>query len=180
MRVWMMAVGVLALAGCADQVAATPSLPPAPVVTDWPASTAGGACRLLDYPTIEQAIGTRFDVSAATANRKTYTCVVQAQEASRPDLALSVTATSADASIFKDEMVPKGAKQVKSLGKAAYRRTLAPGKGHGAGVEIGWLSGDGRLLSLRYTFAAGHDKAVADAFAPKLITLAKKIDTSRL
>lgn len=180
MRVWLMAAGVLTLAGCAGQAVATPpALPPAPR-TDWPASVAGGACQLLDYPMIEEATGTRFDVSAATAKQKTYTCVVQTETASRPDLALSVTATSADAAIFADEMVPRGAKTVKGLGKIAYRLTLAPGKGHGAGVEVGWLSGDGRLVCLRYTFSTGHDKAAADAFAPKLIRLAKKIDTSSL
>lgn len=178
MRVWMMAAGALALAGCSE-VAATPP-PPAPPAIEVPASAAGGACRLLDYPMIEEATGMRFDVSAATTQRKTYTCVVQTQEASRPDLALSVTATSADASIFADEVVPDGAKQVKGLGKAAYRRTLASGKGHGAGVEVGWLSGDGRLMYLRYTFASGQDKAAAEEFAPKLVTLAKKIDTSSL
>jgi hypothetical protein len=179
-RVWVVAAGLLALAGCADQAAATPpAVPPTPRLTNWPAAAAaGGACRLLDYPIIEQVTGARFDVSAATVSKKTYTCVVQAQTASRPDLALSVTATTADASIFADEMVPKGAKRVKGLGKVAYQLTLAPGKGYGAGVEVGWLSGDGRLICLRYTFAAGHDKAAAGAFAPKLIALAKKIDKS--
>jgi hypothetical protein len=176
-----MAAGLLGLAGCTDQAAgASSALPPAPIVTDWPASASGGACQLLDYPVIEQAIGIRFDVAAATKQEKTYTCVVQAKAASRPDLALSVTATSVDASIFADEVVPKGAKTVKGLGKAAYRVTLAPAKGRGAGVEVGWLSGDGRLLSLRYTFATGHDKAAADTFAPKLIVLAKKIDSVSL
>lgn len=174
-RISLIGVGLLMLTGCGD--AATAKLPaPAVSVVKPPAEAAGGACRLLDFPVIEEVTGARFDISAASKHRKTQTCVVQAEGASRPDLALSVTPTSADAAVFADEMVPRGARSVKGLGRAAYRLTLAPGKGRGAGVEVGWLSRDGRIVCLRYTFPTGQDKAAADEFAPRLVELAEKID----
>ena len=178
-RLCLIGAGLLMLAGCGEDAAPRADAA-VPRVVQLPASAAGGACQLLDYPMIEQATGTLFDVSAASRHGKTNTCVVRAESADRPDLALSVTPTSADAAIFADEVVPSGGKSVKGLGKAAYRSTVAPVKGSGAGVEIGWLTGDGRLVNLRYTFATGQDRAAAEAFASKLVVLAKKIDTSSL
>jgi hypothetical protein len=178
-RLCLIGAGLLTLSGCGE-AAATARPAPAPVVVDLPAASAGGACALLDYAVIERATGARFDVSAASRHRQTYSCVLRTEEADHPDLALSVTETSADASVFKADVVPSGGQTVTGLGKAAYRQTVSPGKNVGAAVEVGWLSADGRLVSLRYTFAAGQDRAVADAFATKLIALAKKIDTGKL
>ncbi|AVT30628.1 hypothetical protein C6361_15375 [Plantactinospora sp. BC1] len=170
---------MLLLAGCAEE-AAPQSAGPAPKVVRLPASAAGGACQLLEYPAVEQAIGARFEVAAASRHGKTDTCVLRGEAEARPELALSVTPTTADASIFADEVVPSGGKSVKGLGKAAYRATTAPAKSTGSTVEVGWLTGNGRLVSLRFTFPTGEDRAEADALAPKLINLAKKIDTSSL
>lgn len=169
------------LTGCGEDGAERAEIPP-PRVVDLPASVAGGACQLLDYPVIEETTGVRFDVSAAGTHSGSQTCVLRSETAERPELALSVskTKTSVDAALFKEEMVPGGGKAVSGLGKAAYRATLAPADDHGAGVEVGWLSSDGRLLSLRYVFPAGEDRATADAFAAKVVELAKTIDTSRL
>lgn len=172
----LIGAGLLLLSGCAQNAAATtPVADPVPVVVEIPAQAAGGACRLLDFKVIERVIGTRFDVSAASQLDGTQSCVVRAEDSPQPDLELSVTPTAADASIFRANAMPKGAKTVSGLGKVAYRASSGPGKGHGAGVEIGWLGGDGQIICLRYNFAAGRDQASAE-FAPKLLALAKKID----
>lgn len=131
---------------------------------------------MLDYPSIEETTGVRFDVSAAGKHRDSSTCVLRSETAERPELALAVTKTSVDAAVFKEELTPRGGKAVSGLGKAAYRVTLAPGKEHGAGVEVGWLTSDGQMISLRYVFPAGEDRAAADAFAAKVVALAKTID----
>ncbi|MFC6017173.1 hypothetical protein ACFP2T_13275 [Plantactinospora solaniradicis] len=178
-RLCLVGVGLLMLSGCGEDPAPAP-LGPAPKVVRLPASAAGGACQLLEYKVVEQAIGTQFEVSAASRHGKTDTCVLRAEADPRPELALSVTPTTADAAIFADEVVPSGGKSVKGLGKAAYQSAVAAAKGSGVGVEIGWLTGDKRLASLRYTFPTGEDRATADALAPKLVALAKKIDTSSL
>lgn len=181
-RVWLAGAGVLALAGCNGLAAGdAPEIPePTPLVLAVePAARAGGACRLLDFTIIAQTTGTRFTVAVARTHRKTQTCVLQAAADSRPDLVLSVTPTTADAEVFVEAMVPKGAPRVKALGKAAYRITTPAGQGHGPAVEVGWLSGDRRLIYLRYTFAAGQGRPAAEAFAPKLVALAKKIDGRR-
>jgi hypothetical protein len=165
--------------GC-TKAAADPPLPAAPVATEWPASVAGGACQLLDYATIEAAIQVRFDVAAASQQGKTYTCVVQHSDASRPDLMLAVTATTADPAIFRSTMVPDKAHSVSGLGRAAYRVRVAGGKTQGPAAEVGWLSADKRLLTLRFTFPPGAASAEADALASKLVDLAKKVDKTKV
>ncbi|WP_329108504.1 hypothetical protein OG792_07530 [Micromonospora sp. NBC_01699] len=179
-RLLLIGAGLLVLSGCGESAAVTRDDPPLPIppVVKLPASAAGGVCVLLDYPAIEESIGTRFDVSAATASGRTNTCVLQSEEASRPDLALSVTPTTADSAVFAGEM-PNGGQSVKGLGKSAYRLTLPVGEDHGAGVEVSWLSADGRMINLRYTLAAGEGKPAADALAGKLVTLAKAIDAAK-
>jgi hypothetical protein len=180
-HVWLAGAGLLAVAGCTAPAPEPASIPEASplVLPVEPAAAAGGACRLLDFSVIAQTTGARFTVAVATRNGKTQTCVLQTHADSRPDLSLSVTPTTADAEVFTESMVPKGAQRVAKLGQAAYRITTSPGGDHGAGVEVGWLSGDRRLIYLRYTFAAGQSRPVAEALAPKLIALGRKIDSRR-
>jgi hypothetical protein len=168
-RTRITALLVLLAAGGCTRAAADPPTPPAPVATQWPASVAGGACQLLDYDAIADALGVRFDVAAASRQGQTYTCVVQNSKASRPDLMLAVTETPADPAIFRSTMVPKGAQAQTGLGKAAYRARVA-----GDGVEVGWLSGDKRLITLRYTAAPGGKAVAIEA----LVALAKEVDKS--
>jgi hypothetical protein len=179
---WLGAVLLALVAGCGSEAVATIPPAPAPAVATFPAAAAGGACQLLDYGVIEEVLGVRFDVAAASRHKGTQTCVVQAEGAARPDLLASVTGTTADAAVFADEVAPEGATTVKGLGKAAYRVVRAAGRGSGPGVEVGWLTGDKekQLIMLRYTLAAGQPAAKAEALAPKLITLAKKLDTAPL
>lgn len=173
------AVGLVAVvAGCGPAAGRSAAIVAAP--TPSPAQPAGGACYLLDYADIEQTLGVRFDVAAASRSKDTYTCVVQPALTDQPDLSLSVTATTADVSVFKDTVAPAGASAVAGLGKVGYRTTLKAGAGKGPAVEVGWLSGDGRLLTLRFTLASGQVAAAAQAAAPKVVALAKKIDLSRI
>jgi hypothetical protein len=173
------AVGLVALAtGCAP-AAGEPATAASPTAAAIPASAEGGACHLLDYADIEVAIGIRFDVAAATRSRDTYTCVVQ-PALGGAHLSLSVSTTRADVSVMKDVVAPDGASAVSGLGKWGYRTVLRAARGQGPRVEVGWLSGDGRLLILRLTTAAGTSTAAATAAAPRLVTLAKKIDLSRV
>nr|MDT0657030.1 hypothetical protein [Micromonospora sp. DSM 115978] len=180
-RLGLIGVGLLAVAGCGDSNRQEPSdVARVPPVVQVPAASAGGACRALDYPTIEEVTGVRFDVSAASQHSSTNTCQLRSETAAHPDLVLSVTKTSADVETFKEEMTPEGGRSVGGLGKAAYRLTRSAGDGHGAGVEICWLTGDGRMLSLRYTFPVDGDREAADAFASKVVALAKRLDVRSL
>lgn len=166
------------VAGCAKPEADSPRAAP-PVATGWPASVSGGACRMLDYAAIEAALKVRFDVAAASERGKTQTCVVRHQEATHPELTFAISATSADASVFKSTVMPSKAKSVSGLGKAAYRALIAAGKKDGPGVEVGWLSGDKRMRSLRFVFPPGTDTAEADALVGPLVEFAKKIDKAK-
>lgn len=178
-RVWLTAVGLLALAGCRGPAAATvPDAPPF-VLPVEPAASAGGACRVLDFAVIKQTTGVEFRVAVATTHRSTQTCVLQTGADSRPDLVFSVTPTTADSDVFADEIAPAGGQTVPALGKAAYRITTPPRGDYGPSVEVGWLSADRRLISLRLTFAAETNRPAAEAFSPKLIALAKRVEAGR-
>ena len=173
---------LFALAGCAGSGAAASARPQphasAPTPSRWPAGIAGGACLLLDYQQIEQLTGVSFDVSAAGDALDTFTCVLQQQGASLPDLTLAVTPTTVDSVVFKNTVMPKGATAVANLGRVAYSTVLAAGASVGPVVEVGWLAGNGRLMVLRFRFPAGAAAADATALLPKLVELGKKIDLS--
>jgi hypothetical protein len=187
-------VGLLALAaqvsgGCANAQAhpeGTAVTIPSP--TRWPAATEGGACYLLDYDVIERLVGVSFDVAAASVADDTFTCVLQQNSGnSYPDLTLSVTPVDADAAVFKATVQPRGATPVAGLGKIGYAASLpatggtATATGGTAAVtEVGWLSGNDRLLVLRYRgpLAGGPDERAA--LAGKLTALAKEIDQNGL
>jgi hypothetical protein len=131
---------------------------------------------LLDYDLIDATIGTSFDVAASSDAGGAFTCVLQQVAADLPDMSLAVTPTLADASVFKATVVPKSAIGVSGLGKAGYTVSVPAGGGAGPGAEVGWLSGNQRLLVLRYHSAPGTAAAEMNALLPKLLTLAKKID----
>ena len=140
-----------------------------------PASAAGGACILLDYPQIEEHIGVRFDVAASDQSDDTSTCVVQTETGTRPDLTFSVVpSTPADARMFLGELKPKGAKSLSGLGRAAYRLVAADEAG--PAVEIGWLTADKQLMTLRFTFPEGTQADEANDMAGRLVDLAQALD----
>ncbi len=183
-RVCGVAVGLaLLLAGtaCTGSAAGAPHAPhsahPAESPTREPAEAAGGACLLLSFEQVTAAIGVDFGVSAASNSGDTYTCVLRRVDTPLPDLALSVSPTQADTGVFGTSVVPKGAASVSDLGKVGYSRTLTPSAtGAGPGAEIGWLSGNQRLMLLRYRTPPGTPAGDATALIPKLVALARKVD----
>ncbi|MEV0717088.1 hypothetical protein [Asanoa sp. NPDC050611] len=167
-----------ALAGCAEDPPPQQRIT-APLRTNFPAATAGGACVYFDYATIEKAIGVRFAISAASQSGQTTTCVVQPVQADLPDLALTISKTTADAEIFKSDVVPdKGATTVKGLGLAAYQSPVAATKTTGPGLEVCWLTKDKRLMSLRFT-GVPDSPAPPKSFGPQLVALAKHVEAAK-
>jgi hypothetical protein len=176
---------VAALAGCtpagADPGAAptrggTPAVAPTPsgpLGPPPPAAYAGGACLLLDYEVIRAILGVDFNVSAAADTSGTYTCVIQDTAAAEPDLTLSITATDLSAAEFIRDVQPKGAKAVARLGRVGYEIALG-----GPAIEVSWLSGNNRLLVLRYTFPPDAPAATVTAMLPKLADLAHQVDAT--
>ncbi len=177
-------VAVLSVAGCDLGAAAGArsgnGLPagPSPTGSRQPAAMAGGACQLLDFDVVAAVLGTEFEVAASGATDGSYTCVLQRSATGLPDLMLSVTPTEADATIFKSTVMPKNGSTVKDLGKAAFSAPVAPSAGVGPGIETGWLSGNGRLIMLRYRTSPGTAAAQVNGMIGKLVELAKKIDTT--
>ena len=179
-RTWLAASAVLLTAGCAREVPPVAAPAAEPRAVEVSAASSGGACRLLDFAVIAKHTGGRFDVAAAMDKGDTHTCVVRAERAVLPELTLTVTDTSIDTSTFTLDVLPRGAKKVTKLGKVAYRHTLPKTAKNGPVAEVGWLAGEGRLATLRWTSPRGTATAEADKVAGKLVTLAKVIDTRQL
>jgi hypothetical protein len=180
LRLFALGAGlVVALAGCdgdgdGDGDRAVPA---AALVAQAPAASAGGACVLWSYRFIEQRIGVHFDVAASGRVDDTTTCAVQVQGADRPDLTLAVVErTPADPAVFLSDQMPAKSVQVKGLGRAAYRLVSAAGGDHGPVVEVGWLSRDKQLITIRFTFAPGASDAAAKAMVDGMLDLAKALD----
>ncbi|SCL50647.1 hypothetical protein GA0070606_1668 [Micromonospora citrea] len=174
-------VAVLLATGCgaeADEPVAVP--PPAPIAVDVAAASSGGACRLLDFGVIEQHAGFRFDVAAASATGDSHTCVVRAEQATLPELTLTVTDSSIDAATFTADVVPDKAAKVTGLGQKAYQRTTSAKGAAGPVAEVGWLSPGGRLATLRYAASPDTAKPDADKLADALVALAKQLDIRAL
>lgn len=171
-----LAAGIFALttAGCSGPAAGAPRANQTSIGPDHqPAEFAGGACQLMNFDLVNGALGSSFDVAGAGESGDTYTCVLQRIDKELPDLSLAVTPTLADTSIFHDKVVPKGATVLSDLGKLGYSRTVPASGGAGPGAEVGWLSGNQRLMVLKYRSATGGD---ATDILPKLVALAKKVD----
>lgn len=173
-------VAVLLATGCGAEAEPVAVPPPAPIAIDVAAASSGGACRLLDFGVIEQHAGFRFDVAAASETGDSHTCVVRAEQATLPELALTVTETSIDAATFTADVVPEKATKVTGLGQKAYRRTTSAKGALGPVAEVGWLAAEGRLATLRYTAPPDTAKSDADKLTDALIALAKQLDTRAL
>jgi hypothetical protein len=105
--------------------------------------------------------------------------VVQTEVDDWPYLALSVVeSTKADAELFTEELMPKKATKLKGLGKAGYRLVTKASGGHGPTIEIGWLSEAKQLQTLRFTFAKDAKSDAVTQMSPKLLSLAKAMDTT--
>ncbi len=165
------AVVLLGVSACTSEKTPTPS--PTPQVR--PAALAGGACLLIKFETLERVLGQHYTIAASAKKDTTNTCVVRTEEAAVPEVALSVTPSKADVAVFTDVVKPKGSTAVAGVGRAAYQQISAAKAPNGPLLEIGWLTGDARLLFLRWTLAPGADASTA---APHLVDLAKELDKS--
>jgi hypothetical protein len=164
-------------AGCTSAAAGAPRTGHAPAdLNRLPAEYAGGACQLMNFDLVKTSLGIDFDIAGAGNVDDSYTCVLQKVAAPLPDLTLSVTPTVADTGTFHDKVIPKAATVLSDLGKLGYSRTVPGSGGAGPGVEVGWLSGNERLMILKYRAAAGTSPDDVGALVPKLVDLAKKID----
>jgi hypothetical protein len=175
-RPWRTAVAALALlagltAGCDEDSAADP-------VGGWPIGAAGRACQLLEYATVEAALGTAFDTAGGATSESTYTCVLTVGGQDYPDLTLAVSPSSIDELIFTTTVNPSNSVPVAELGRIAYSLQRPAADGQGPGVEVGWLSASGRLLMLRYTFAADAPAEAVAALTAKLVAFAQQIDAA--
>lgn len=170
---WVTAVALAALAGCAPaaQPAAEPAATPRPAAvagTEPPRpAAAGGACHLLDYDVIAAHLGVRFDVAAARSSGDSHTCVLRRERERMPELVLAVTPARVDVPTFVEDFTPAGSTAVSELGKAGYL---------GPGLEVGWLSGDDRLLLLSLAMPDGSGP---DEPGDGLLALARAIDRWR-
>lgn len=176
MRRVLVILAVLALAGCSGSsdhrgAGTAPSRDPVP------AEFAGGSCQLLDYDEIGADLGITFDVAAASQVQQTFTCVLEREGAPLPDLTFSIALVSdLDIPTFKAKLIPSGSTVIGDLGKIGYSRVLAAGNGAGPGVEVGWFTGNQRLITLRCRLVADAPASDATALAPKLLILARRID----
>jgi hypothetical protein len=143
-----------------------------------PAAAQGGACLLLNFDVVEQIVGTRFNVAGSGQSEGSFTCVLRTDSASYPDLTLAVTNTTADAVAFRT-IVPKGATPTTALGLEGYAFAVPAAPPAGAGVDVGWLSWDSRLMTLRYRSVPGASADIG-ALVPKLTALARKVDQTSL
>lgn len=176
-------IAVTAPAACttAGHGSAPTAAGPPPSVTlstapPTPAALAGGACLLLDFNTVAKQLGTAFTVSAAADTSGTFSCVLQESSGSYPRLTLSITATELSPDDFTADVKPKGSTSVAELGKTAYETQVSATKSAGPVIEVGWLSGNNRLISFRYAFPTGTSPDVSKALAPKMVSLAKIVD----
>jgi len=167
---------LLTVTGCTSSVSGAPRAGHSATPYRQPAEYAGGACQLMNFDLVNGALGSDFEAAGAGNAVDTYTCVLQRVDAQLPDLSLAVTPTMADTSIFHDKVVPKGATVISDLGKLGYTRTLPASGGAGPGAEVGWLSGNQRLMVLKYRSKSGTASGDVSGLLPKLVDLAKKVD----
>jgi hypothetical protein len=178
-------IAIFGLAGCKVTSAAasapivTPSISLAPSVgPPPPAAMAGGACLLLDFDTINKDLGSSFSTAGAADKNETYTCVVLAGPGARPNLTLSITATTLTTTDFTATVVPAGTKPVAQLGKIGYLEHIKPTASAGPAIEVGWLSGNERLIIMRYSMANGTSDADATSVEAGMTALAKTVDVT--
>jgi hypothetical protein len=162
-------------AGC-DGAGASPSAKGSTA----PAAAGGGACQLLDFGMVNAKLGLDLSVAAGATQDNTFSCVLQAGGASYPDLVLSVSTTTIDAAVFGSMIQPKDAAPVEGLGLVGYQMPTPAADQAGPGVEVGWLTGNKRIIELSLRFAPGTAEEKAADAVPKVVELAKLIDLSSL
>jgi len=143
---------------------------------DLPASTAGLICQLVEYDTVADGIGVRFDTAGGARKDDTQTCALTQSGAKYPYLTLALSPTTVSDLIFKATMVPAGSADVQELGRIAYQRTLPVADGSGPGVELCWLSWSSRMLVLRFVSTPDTQPDQITQLASRLVALAQRIE----
>jgi hypothetical protein len=176
----MLAAATMALgaSGCDSLSAHAGGPSPAASRSIRPAADVGGACLLIDYDDIAATIGVRFAVAAAARQGETSTCAVQGASTPYPDLVLAVTPTIADAAAFNATIRPPAGTAVGELGLVAYTVPVQATATTGPGVEVGWLTGNGRLIMMQYHLAPAANPADVLAATQGVIAFAKRVDFS--
>jgi hypothetical protein len=170
---------VLISGGCGKlRSIADPDSSPSPLSFDWPAASRGVACGLIDFGEVSQALGTTFDTAAGAQVDDTYTCAETIAGKNLPQVSVALSPTKADDLIFSVSVAPAGSTAVAALGRAAYVLPVPAAGKNGPAIEYGWLSAKPRLFVLRYTFAPDATAAAVNAMTPKLLTLAKQIEST--
>jgi hypothetical protein len=164
------------LAAACDDAGASP----AAQTSTAPAAAAGGACQLLDFGMVNAKLGLNLSVAAGASMDNSFSCVLQTAGASYPDLVLSVSTTAIGADIFGSNIQPKDAQTVQGLGLVGYQMPTPAADKAGPGVEVGWLTGNKRIIKLSLRLSAGTPDEKATEAMPKMIELAKLIDLSSL
>ncbi|GAA3457300.1 hypothetical protein [Dactylosporangium matsuzakiense] len=171
----VVALSAMLVAAC-DDAGASPSTPPSTA----PAAAAGGACQLLDFATVNAKLGLQLAVAAGASMDNSFTCVLEPPSGGYPDLVLAITTTTIAADVFTTTIQPSGAQAVPGLGAVAYQLQTPPADKSGPGVQIGWLAGNKRIITLSLHLPAGTADDKAAASGPKMVELAKLIDLSSL
>ncbi|MFI5907376.1 hypothetical protein [Dactylosporangium sp. NPDC051541] len=171
----VVALSAMLVAAC-DDAGASPSAP----ASTAPAAAAGGACQLLDFAAVNAKLGLQLSVAMGASMGNSFSCALEPAGGGYPDLVLSVTSTTIDADVYSASIAPQGAQAVPDLGLVAYQRPLPPADKAGPGAEVGWLTGNKRIIKLALRLASGTPDDKAAEAAPKLVELAKLIDLSSL
>ena len=87
--------------------------------------------------------------------------------------------TSADLESFELDLMPEDADEVERLGRMGYVVAVEPVDDRGPGLEVGWLSADGRLVTLALTMPKETDADPTD-YADGLIEVARTVDRRRI
>ncbi|TQS44865.1 hypothetical protein [Cryptosporangium phraense] len=163
-----------------DAASASPSPSPSPSAVPTsvpPAAEAGGICKSITFSEVKTYLGLTFQVAAASGKEGgVRTCVLQPLDESLPDL--TFVATPLDGEVSEDDyekdFVPDKADDQNGLGRAAYKRVVAPSGANGPVAEVGWL-GEETAYTLTLTLAQATGTTGANTYLPKLAGLGPKL-----
>ncbi|MFI5956924.1 hypothetical protein [Cryptosporangium sp. NPDC051539] len=159
---------------------ASPSASPSPSAIPTsvpPAASAGGICKSITFSEVRTYLGLTFQASAASGKEGgVRTCVLMTLDEALPDLTFVATPLEGEVSEddYEKDFVPDKADDQGGLGRAAYKRVIAPSGTNGPAAEVGWL-GDETAYTLTLTTPQATGTAGATAYLSKLAGLGPKL-----